>query len=100
MLRTLPDAHRLATVPNSAPLTTPGANDLVQMEPQRPHPLAARRASKPRPRAAGRELPHMDADVLLNVAELDAERSHLGGDDVQRPQARDGKRTADRRGRV
>jgi hypothetical protein len=31
----------------------------------------------------------MDADVLLDMAELDEERLRLSRDDVQRPQARD-----------
>ena len=86
-LRTLPDAHRISARPNSAPPTATRANDVVEMQPQRPRPLAARRASKPRPRAAVRKLPQMDADVLLDVAELDEERRRLGRDDVQRPQA-------------
>ena len=89
MLRTLPDAHRISAWPNSAPLTATRTNDIVEMQPQRPRPLAARRAYEPRPRAAVRKLPQTDADVLLDVAELNKERRRLSRDDVHRPQARD-----------
>ena len=85
MLSTLPDAHRISARPNPAPLTATRANDVVEMQPQRPHPLAARRASKPRPRAAVRKPPQTDADVLLDVAELNKELRRLGRDDAQSP---------------
>ena len=91
MLRSLPDAHCAGAGPDPPARTATRANDVVEMQPQRPHPPAARRASKPRPRAPARELPHMDADVLLDMAELDEERLRLSRDDVQRTQARDGK---------
>jgi hypothetical protein len=91
MLRTLPDAHRVGARPDPPLPATAGANDVVEMQSQRPRPFAAGRASKPRPRAAARKPPQMDADALLDVAELDEELRRVGRDDAQRPQSRDGK---------
>ncbi len=91
MRRTLLDAHRIGALSDPSALTAARANYVVEMQSQRPRPLTAGRTSKPRPRAAARKSAQMDTDALLDVAELDAERRRLGRDDVQRPQARDGK---------
>ena len=92
LLRTSLDAHRLTAVANSALLTAAWTNDIIAVQSQRPAPPAARRAPKPTPRTAGPELAQMDAHILLDVAELDAECCSLGGDDIQRSKARDGNR--------
>jgi len=89
VLGALPDTHRPCARLNAPPLAATGTNDVIDMQPQRPRPLAARRASKALPRTAARKPPQMDADVLLDVAELDEERCCFSRDDAQRPQARD-----------
>jgi hypothetical protein len=87
MLRALPDAHRAGPMPDTTPLTAIPTNNLITKQPQRPHPLAARRTPKPRPGASARKLPQVDANDLLDVAELDEERLRLRRDDSRRPQA-------------
>ena len=88
MLRALPGAHSIGPMPdNATPLTAIPTNNLITKQPQRPHPLAARRAPEPRPRAAARELPQVDADGLLDVSKLDKERRRLVRDGVRSPQA-------------
>jgi hypothetical protein len=86
-LRALPDAQCISARPNSAPRAATRTNDIVEMQPQCPHPSTTCRASKPRPRAAARKPPQMDADVLLNVAELDAEHRRRRRNNASRPQA-------------
>jgi hypothetical protein len=88
MRGTLPRRKRYGAPEHATTLATATTNQIVAEQPQRPHPLATRRTSKPRPRTSIRKLPQMDADVLLDMAELKEEYCGFRSNYARRPQAR------------
>ena len=89
MLRTLPDAHRLAAVPHAAADAAAPADHGPLKEPQRPRPAAAGRATKQAPRTAVRKLLQAKADFDLDIAQANRGPRRSGCNSAGRPQSRD-----------
>jgi hypothetical protein len=90
VLGSLPDAHRTGAVPNALSFAAIPTNNLSIEQPQRLRSVSACWADKKGPGAAVWKPSKGYINDLFDVAELQQESRGLGGDHVQRSQARNG----------